>query len=50
MEFDFSEKFAKKMDSDDQLKSLRSLFYFPKFKNKDCIYFNGNSLGLQPKD
>ncbi|MAJ98361.1 MAG: kynureninase [Flavobacteriales bacterium] len=50
MELDFSEKFAKKMDRDDQLNSLRNLFYFPKFKNKDCIYFNGNSLGLQPKD
>ncbi len=41
--------FAKKLDSTDPLKSNRDLFYIPQFNAKECRYFCGNSLGLQPK-
>ncbi|XP_063960992.1 kynureninase-like [Lytechinus pictus] len=56
-----SDSFAKKMDELDQLAPLREEFIMPKMKelpdvdlslvNKEdeCIYFCGNSLGLQPK-
>ncbi|XP_041481123.1 kynureninase-like isoform X1 [Lytechinus variegatus] len=56
-----SDGFAKKMDELDQLAPLREEFIMPKMKelpdvdlslvNKEdeCIYFCGNSLGLQPK-
>ncbi len=42
--------FAKEMDARDPLASYRERFYIPKGNNgQDCIYFCGNSLGLQPK-
>lgn len=41
--------FAKKMDENDELKSYREKFIFPRFKDKPVVYFSGNSLGLQPK-
>lgn len=42
--------FAQQMDSDDPLSSYRDQFHIPQTKDdKDCIYFCGNSLGLQPK-
>ena len=38
------------MDTNDPLKSYRSLFHFPKTPSgKDYLYFCGNSLGLQSK-
>jgi kynureninase len=38
------------MDANDPLAKYRERFYIPKGKNgEDCIYFCGNSLGLQPK-
>ncbi len=38
------------MDAQDPLATYRTKFYIPKEKNgEDCIYFCGNSLGLQPK-
>ena len=41
--------FARKMDAEDPLAKYRPMFHIPKAKNgKDCIYFCGNSLGLQP--
>lgn len=41
--------FAEEMDKKDKLAKYRSLFHIPKTKEgKDCIYFCGNSLGLQP--
>ncbi|MCC6690039.1 MAG: kynureninase [Bacteroidia bacterium] len=41
--------FAKQMDAADPLKHFRKEFYFPKYRNREVIYFTGNSLGLQPK-
>jgi kynureninase len=42
--------FAKQLDKEDPLKDLRNRFLFPQHNGKDCIYFTGNSLGLQPKN
>lgn len=56
------EAFAKLLDEQDELKNFRQEFYYPKMKDlplvdcslvdeeMDCIYFCGNSLGLQPKE
>ena len=41
--------FAKALDDQDTLKSFREKFYIPIVNEKECIYFTGNSLGLQPK-
>ena len=41
--------FAKNLDGNDPLKKFRERFYFPLLKEKEVIYFTGNSLGLQPK-
>lgn len=42
--------FAEELDSKDPLRPFRDRFYIPKQKNGEaCIYFCGNSLGLQPK-
>lgn len=42
--------FARDIDKDDPLASLRAEFYIPKAKDgSECIYLCGNSLGLQPK-
>ncbi len=49
MKFESSISFAKKLDSQDPLRSFRSKFYLPKVKGKTAIYFTGNSLGLLPK-
>ena len=50
MTFENSEDFAHSLDSKDPLKDYRDNFYIPQINGKDCIYFTGNSLGLQPKD
>ena len=43
-------EFAKQLDKEDALKSLRNEFHIPKDKNgNELIYLCGNSLGLQPK-
>lgn len=42
-------EFAKVSDQQDELAPFRQQFFFPQFMQKDCIYFTGNSLGLQPK-
>ncbi|MBL7843719.1 MAG: kynureninase [Cyclobacteriaceae bacterium] len=49
MKFENSIRFAKKLDKADALKSFRSRFEIPTVNGKKCIYFTGNSLGLQPK-
>jgi kynureninase len=41
--------FAKQMDNEDPLGRFRERFYIPIIRGKECIYFTGNSLGLQPK-
>jgi len=48
--YEASLSFAQQKDRDDSLQSFRSEFYFPRHKNRDAIYFCGNSLGLQPKN
>lgn len=49
MEYENTIEFAKTADRNDILKSYRERFHFPKINGKDCLYFTGNSLGLQPK-
>ena len=58
----YSEDFAKELDNRNIWPSMREEFHYPKIKDlpnvdislvdnpdEDCIYFEGNSLGLQPK-
>ncbi len=40
---------AKNLDEKDSLKFFRDKFYIPIINGNECIYFTGNSLGLQPK-
>ena len=40
--------FAQALDAEDVLKEFRQAFIIPSHKNKEAIYFLGNSLGLQP--
>lgn len=48
--FQTSRAFALEMDANDSLAQYRERFYIPKTQSgEDCIYFCGNSLGLQPK-
>ena len=49
MEYQNSLDFAKTLDEKDPLKDFRNKFFIPQHNGKDCIYFTGNSLGLQPK-
>jgi kynureninase len=42
-------QFAKELDNKDPLKHFREMFYIPLMFGKECIYFTGNSLGLQAK-
>ena len=48
MKFENSLSFAQHLDKKDPLKKYRKQFLIPKHKGKPCIYFTGNSLGLQP--
>jgi len=41
--------FAQQMDKADPLAGYRAKFHMPQKNGKDCLYFCGNSLGLQPK-
>jgi kynureninase len=41
--------YAQQLDEQDPLKHFRERFYMPIVNGKECIYFTGNSLGLQPK-
>lgn len=49
MYFENKLEFAKKLDNEDPLQQFRERFFIPQHNGKDCIYFTGNSLGLQPK-
>ncbi len=49
MNFQNTPGFAKELDEKDSLKEFRNSFFIPQHQGKDCIYFTGNSLGLQPK-
>ena len=44
-----TQSFAAQLDEQDPLKDYRSQFHFPTGRDgQDCLYFTGNSLGLQP--
>ena len=49
MDFQNTLSYAKELDSKDPLKHFREMFYIPLMFGKECIYFTGNSLGLQAK-
>ena len=49
MEYKNTADYAKEMDAKDPLRDFREKFYIPIIHKKPCIYFVGNSLGLQPK-
>ena len=49
MQYNNSIDFARSMDKDDPLSSFREKFHIPQHNGEPCIYFCGNSLGLQPK-
>ena len=49
MHFENSLSFAQSLDQQDSLRSFRDKFYIPFVNDKECIYFTGNSLGLQPR-
>ncbi len=49
MTFQNNTAYAAQLDQNDSLKEFRNEFYIPKFEGNECIYFCGNSLGLQPK-
>ena len=49
MQFENTLEFAKGLDERDVLQHFRDQFYIPLINGKECIYFTGNSLGLQPK-
>lgn len=50
MKFENSIAFAKQLDNNDSLKHFKQKFFVSQHNGKDCIYFTGNSLGLQPKN
>jgi kynureninase len=48
--YDVSAEFAAQMDSRDSLRGYRDRFHIPKAPDgRDCVYFVGHSLGLQPR-
>ena len=49
MNFENTLQFARQLDEQDALKHFRERYFIPQYNGKDCIYFTGNSLGLQPK-
>ena len=50
MTYHKSLNYAKDLDQKDSLSYLRDEFHIPKDKEgNECLYFTGNSLGLQPK-
>jgi kynureninase len=49
MNFQNTLEFARLLDEQDELRSFREKFYIPFVNGKECIYFTGNSLGLQPR-
>jgi kynureninase len=50
MTYQANEQFAAALDKDDPIAEFRSHFHIPQTEGgSDCIYFAGNSLGLQPR-
>lgn len=52
MSYNFNNKIeiAYQLDAEDTLAHFKQEFHFPRYNDKDVIYFCGNSLGLQPKN
>lgn len=48
MKFENNLEFAQRADAADKLNRFRSRFLFPQHEGRNCLYFTGNSLGLQP--
>lgn len=48
MNYQNTEEFASEADVNDVLAPFRNRFHFPQHEGGNCIYFTGNSLGLQP--
>jgi kynureninase len=48
-QFENTVTFAQQLDAQDALRHFRERFYIPIVNGKECLYFTGNSLGLQPK-
>ncbi|MFN6038286.1 MAG: kynureninase [Bacteroidota bacterium] len=46
---EFNQDWALNKDAIDKLRAFREMFFFPQHNGNDCVYFTGNSLGLQPK-
>lgn len=42
-------QYAENLDQQDSLAKYRDRFFIPKVNDQECVYFTGNSLGLQPK-
>jgi kynureninase len=42
-------EYAQNLDEQDKLRGFRQQFHIPAIDGKEAVYFNGNSLGLQPK-
>ena len=49
MKWDNSIEGARALDAADELRSFRDKFYIPIIQGKECVYFTGNSLGLEPR-
>ncbi len=49
MTFENTLAHALELDTDDKLRHFRTEFHIPHINGTECIYFCGNSLGLQPK-
>jgi kynureninase len=49
MNFENNLAFAKRLDAEDPLKHFRERFFIPQHNGKNCIYFTGNSLGLEAR-
>lgn len=49
MNYQNTKTFANELDENDALKNFREKFFIPQHEGSDCVYFTGNSLGLQPK-
>jgi kynureninase len=41
-------EYARQLDAQDSLRSFRDQYLFPQHQGQNCLYFCGNSLGLQP--
>jgi kynureninase len=48
-DFQNTKEFADALDAQDPLRDFRGQFLFPVHEGTECVYFTGNSLGLQPR-